>query len=278
MSDHPLGGPTGRLVSTWAPVRGLRLHALVSVKELRTDAPTVILVHGVAVSSRYLVPFAERLAPHARVYVPDLPGYGHSDRPPGRDLTVPELADALLTWMDRVGLERPHLFGNSFGCQVIADLAARHPDRVGRLVLQGPTMDPHARSAWQQVLRWLAVTPFERYSEGPVLLRDLWDLGLRRTIDLIRIALHDPIEQKLSRIRAPTLVVRGGRDAIVPQRWAEEAARLLPNGQLIVVERAAHTINYSQPSWLVDAIWPFLIGPADASALSFCASTGECGC
>jgi 2-hydroxy-6-oxonona-2,4-dienedioate hydrolase len=207
VSNHPLGGPTGRLVSTWAPVRGLRLHALASVKELPSDAPTLILVHGGAVPSRYLVPFAERLAPHARVYVADLPGYGHSDRPPGRDLTVPELADVLLAWMDWVGLERPHLFGNSFGCQVIADLAASHPDRVGRLVLQGPTMDPHARSAWQQALRWLAVTPFERYSEGPVLLRDLWDLGLRRAIDMIRIALHDPIEQKLSRIRAPTLVV-----------------------------------------------------------------------
>jgi 2-hydroxy-6-oxonona-2,4-dienedioate hydrolase len=278
VSALPLGGPTGRLVSTWAPVQGLRVHALVSVNELPSDAPTVVLVHGVAVSSRYLMPFAERLAPHARVYVPDLPGYGRSDRPPEGDLTVPELADVVLAWMDRVGLERPHLFGNSFGCQVIADLAARHPDRVGRLVLQGPTMDPHARSAWQQALRWLAVTPFERCSEGPVLLRDLWDVGLRRAINMIRMALHDPIEQKLRRIRAPTLVVRGTRDAIVPQRWAEEAARLLPHGQLIVIERAAHTINYSQPSWLVDAVWPFLVGLPEASALSSCASIAERGC
>jgi 2-hydroxy-6-oxonona-2,4-dienedioate hydrolase len=121
-------------------------------------------------------------------------------------------------------------------------------------------MDPHARSTWRQALRWLAVAPFERYSEVLVLLRDLWDLGPRRAANMIRIALDDPIEQKLPRSAAPTLIVRGSRDAIVPQRWAEEAARLLPNGQLVVIERAAHTINYSQPAWLVEAIWPFLNG------------------
>jgi pimeloyl-ACP methyl ester carboxylesterase len=214
------------------------------------------------------VPLAEHLAPHARVHVPDLPGYGLSDRPRGRDLTVTELADALLAWMDRIGLERPHLVGNSFGCQVIADLAARHPDRVGRLVLQGPTIDPHARSAWRQVLRWLVVTPFERSSEGVILLRDIRDLGPRRAVTMLRMALRDPIEQKLSRIVAPTLVVRGTRDAIVPQRWAEEAARLLPNGRLVVIERAAHTINYSQPAWLTDVVLPFLAGddPTDSLA------------
>jgi pimeloyl-ACP methyl ester carboxylesterase len=258
LDDDPFGGPTARLVSMWAPVHGLRLHALASAEAVPVGAPTVILVHGVAVSGRYLGPLAQRLAPYVRVWVPDLPGYGRSDRPRGRDLTVPELADALLAWMDRVGAGRPHLLGNSFGCQVIADLASRHPDRVGRLVLQGPTMDLRARSAWRQALRWLAVVPLERPSAGPVLLRDVWDLGPRRAADMIRMALHDPIERRLGRVVAPTLVVRGARDAIVPQRWAEDAARLLPHGRLVVIERAAHTINYSQPAWLARVVLPFL--------------------
>jgi 2-hydroxy-6-oxonona-2,4-dienedioate hydrolase len=254
-------GVSGTIASIWTPVRGLRLHAQTTVAALPPDAPTVVLVHGVAVSSRYLVPLAECLARRARVYVPDLPGYGRSDRPPRRDLNVPELADALLAWMDRIGLDRPHLIGNSFGCQVIADLASRHPDRVGRLVLQGPTMDPRARTALRQVIRWLSVVPFERPSEGLVLLRDIWDLGPRRAVNMISIALDDPIEQKLRRTVAETLVVRGTRDAIVPRRWAEDAARLLPNGRLIEIERAAHTINYSQPDRLVEVIWPFLTAP-----------------
>jgi 2-hydroxy-6-oxonona-2,4-dienedioate hydrolase len=250
-----------QLVSTWTPVHGLRIHAR-TVAASAPGTPTIVLVHGVAVSSRYLVPLAEHLALRARVYVPDLPGYGRSDRPPDRDLDVPELADTLLAWMERLGLTRPHLIGNSFGCQVIAHLAARHPDRVGRLVLQGPTMDPRARSFWRQALRWLAVAPLERPSEGLVLARDVWDLGPRRATDLIRKALHDRIEQNLPLIHAETLVVRGSRDAIVPQCWAEEAAQLLPNGRLVVIDGAAHTINYSQPDQFVRVTWPFLTASA----------------
>jgi pimeloyl-ACP methyl ester carboxylesterase len=82
------------------------------------------------------------------------------------------------------------------------------------------------------------------------------------------MSLNDPIEQKLCQIVAPTLVVRGTRDAIVPQRWAEEASDLLPNGRLVVIEHAAHTINYSQPAWLVEVIWPFLVGSGQAHASS----------
>lgn len=250
----------GRLVSTWTPVHGLRVHARTATACV-PGAPTVVLVHGVAVSSRYLVPLAEHLVPRARVFLPDLPGYGLSDRPSRRDLDVADLADVLLAWMDRMGLDQPHLIGNSFGCQVIADLAARHPDRVGRLVLQGPTFDPLARSFWRQGIRWLAVVPFERPSESLVLARDIWDLGPRRAMDLIRKGLRDPIEQKLPLVAAETLVVRGSLDAIVPRAWADEVVRLLPNGRLLVIDGAAHTINYSLPDRLVDAVWPFLTAP-----------------
>ena len=52
------------------------------------------------------------------------------------------LSGALSAWMEGIGVERATLVGNSMGCQVIAELAACHPERVERAVLQGPTMDP----------------------------------------------------------------------------------------------------------------------------------------
>ena len=75
---------------------------------------------------------------------------------------------------------------------------------------------------------------------------------------MIRKGLDNRIELNLPHVTAPTLVVRGSRDAIVPQRWAEQATRLLPNGRLVTLDGAAHTINYSQPARLFAAIWPFL--------------------
>jgi 2-hydroxy-6-oxonona-2,4-dienedioate hydrolase len=256
---------TERLESRWTEVRGLSMHARVAADLAAPDPPEVVLVHGVGVSSRYMIPTAERLAPFCRVYVPDLPGFGKSAKP-SRVLTLTELADALLAWIEASGLQRVALVGNSFGCQIIVDLAVRHPDRIERIVLQGPTIDPRARTWLRQIWRWLVNTPGEASSQGGVILRDYRDCGIPRLLRTFQEALRDRIEEKLPRVQVPALVVRGSRDAIVPQRWAEEATRLLPMGRLVVIPGAAHTLNYNSPVELVRVITPFLTdsqpGPA----------------
>ncbi|MDQ5811309.1 MAG: alpha/beta hydrolase [Actinomycetota bacterium] len=220
----------------------------------------VVLVHGLVVSSRYMVPAAERLAPHCRVFAPDLPGFGRSEKPP-RVLDVAGLSDALSAWMGEVGLERAALVGNSFGCQIIADLAVRHPGRVERAVLQGPTMDPLGRSVPRQVGRFLIDTSREPLSLLAIELLDYLSAGTRRLWRTFRYALEDRIEEKLPHMRVPTLVVLGSRDAIVPQRWAEEVARSLPMGRLVVIPGSAHAMNYSSPLELTRVVLPFLSEP-----------------
>jgi 2-hydroxy-6-oxonona-2,4-dienedioate hydrolase len=217
----------------------------------------VVLVHGLVVSSRYMIPTAQRLAAHYRVYAPDLPGFGRSEKPP-HALDVSGLSDALAAWMETVGLSRAALVGNSMGCQIIADLAARHPERVERAVLQGPTMDPRARTVLRQVGRFLLDAPREAPSLLPIELLDYLSAGTRRAWRTFAYALEDPIEEKLSKVRVPTLVVRGSRDPIVPQRWAEEAARLLPMGRLVVIPDAAHTLNYDHSIDLARTVRGFL--------------------
>jgi pimeloyl-ACP methyl ester carboxylesterase len=88
--------------------------------------------------------------------------------------------------------------------------------------------------------------------------QDYRDAGVRRVLATFRLALADPIEDKLPRLQAPTLVVRGARDPIVPQRWAEEAARRLPRGRLVVVPGAAHTMCFTSPDELARVVRPFL--------------------
>jgi 2-hydroxy-6-oxonona-2,4-dienedioate hydrolase len=61
-------------------------------------------------------------------------------------------------------------------------------------------------------------------------------------------------------MRVPTLVVRGSRDPIVPQRWAEEATHLLPEGRLVVIPDMPHTLIYNAPRQLARVILPFLSG------------------
>jgi pimeloyl-ACP methyl ester carboxylesterase len=218
------------------------------------------------VSSRYMVPTAERLAPHAQVYAPDLPGYGKSDKP-SRALSVVELADTLAVWIQAVGLGRVSLVGNPFGCQILADLAARYPERVERLVLLGPMGDPRARSFARIAGRWLLNLPFEPVSLDLVAARDFLDMGPRRTVGTICEMLRDRIEAKLPLVRAPTLVVRGSRDPTVPQRWAERVTELLPCGRLAVIGGAPHTVNFNSPVAVARLVCAFLAEPQETEAI-----------
>src|SRR5215213_1015797 len=98
---------TRRSVGTmWTVVDGTRMHARVS--EGLGDGPAVVLVHGLVVSGRYMIPTLKRLAVHHRVYAPDLPGFGKSGKP-ARAQDVPGLSDALAGWMRNLGLERAAL-------------------------------------------------------------------------------------------------------------------------------------------------------------------------
>lgn len=89
-------------------------------------------------------------------------------------------------------------------------------------------------------------------------LRDYREAGLRRAWRTFMHALDDPTEEKLPFVRAPTLVVRGSLDAIVPQRWTEEAVRRLPRGRLAVIPGGPHVLNYTTPRPFVRLVRRFI--------------------
>jgi 2-hydroxy-6-oxonona-2,4-dienedioate hydrolase len=221
------------------------------------DASPIVLIHGMVVSGRYFAPLAERLASRFRVVIPDLPGHGRSIKPV-KALDIPMLASALSQLLDATGLERPDLLANSYGCQVIIELAARLPERVGRLVLVGPTGDPTAQGVLRQYGRWLRNIPGERPAQLPVLFLDCRDVGIRRTIEMFQHMRRHDMASLLPSVTAPTLVVRGGNDPIAPQRWAETVAGRLPSGRLAVIHGAAHAVNFNSPRQLAQVVQAFL--------------------
>jgi 2-hydroxy-6-oxonona-2,4-dienedioate hydrolase len=249
--------PLENMQSVWATIGGLPGHARVSVTPAPPDLAPVVLVHGLSVSSRYMVPTARCLAPYRRVYAPDLPGFGKSTHPE-RILNIAELADALAAWLDFFKLGRVVLLGNSMGCQIIVDFALRWPERVERLILVGPTVDRRGRTLLEQARRLLVNVPREPISSIVTQARDYWACGLRRTIGTMRRALEDRIEEKLPRLGMPTLVARGANDPIAPQRWCEELAWLLPDGRLAVIAQAPHATNYDAPMALTRLVLAFL--------------------
>jgi pimeloyl-ACP methyl ester carboxylesterase len=250
----------------WTVVDGTRIYARVSKSPGDPVLPPVVLVHGLSASSRYMLPAARALAPYCRVYTPDLPGFGYSQKPP-RVLDLEGLADALAAWTRAMGIERAVFLGNSLGCQKICNLALRHPDLIEGAVFLGPTMDPKA-SAWREFFRlvkdllffeplsFIGVAALEFLHAGPWWAQRTYHYGL-----------NDDVLGKYARMQVPVLVVRGEHDPITPVRWADQLVALLPQTEpLVTVSGAGHCLHHSAPDAFLDAVLPFLRALAERSS------------
>ncbi|MBX3000544.1 MAG: alpha/beta hydrolase [Caldilineaceae bacterium] len=236
---------------------GLSIFARIS-SEGNSSSQPIVLVHGLSMSGRYLLPTAKALSSARPVYVPDLPGFGKSAKP-DHVLTIPQLADVLAAWIATQKLNRAAFLGNSFGCQVIVEFALRYPERISHAILTGPSVDPAARSAFRQILRlFFDALLFEPLPLYAVALLDYSIAGPWRTLQTLDHLINDPIERKLPQVKIPALVVRGSQDLIVPQSWAEDAARSLPRGQLVVLNGEGHAVNFSAPARLAQIVNTFL--------------------
>ena len=215
----------------------------------------VVHVHGFAISGEYLMPTARRLAGQWINVVPDLPGYGRSERR-DRVMDIPALALALLGVLDALDIDKAVLVGNSMGCPVSLEVAHAAPERVHRLVLVSPAggvqnqpllraLGQLARDGIRESPRMLPVAVPDYVRFGPLNgLRLFHELTLYPSLERL---LHSPV---------PTLAVLGGRDPLMasPAR-VREVARLSPEHLTVaLIEKAAHAVNFSHPEELAGAI------------------------
>ncbi|BBH63853.1 dihydrolipoamide acetyltransferase [Actinoplanes sp. OR16] len=218
-------------------VSGLRIH------DRHHDIPglPIVLVHGLAVSHRYLMPTAVALAGRGHpVLVPDLPGFGRSDKP-GRAFDVDEHAYHLATWLDIRGIDRACLAGHSFGAEVVARLAVRRPDLTAALVLASPTADPTARSRTGLFRRFLVDMLVEGPVQAPMIA---WDVAVARPWRVLATVGHsvrNALEDDLPHLPVRPLVLGGALDPIAPLRWRASVARAT-GGVAVTIPGAAHNV------------------------------------
>jgi pimeloyl-ACP methyl ester carboxylesterase len=197
-------------------------------------------VHGLAVSHRYLMPTARALCARRPVVLPDLPGFGLSDKP-SRAYDVEQHARALSAWLDRRGLDRICLVGHSFGAEVATRLAVLRPDVVAALVLAGPTTDPAARTWPGLVARFVADLPVEQLWQAGILARDVADAKPWRVLATVGHSLRNAIEKDLVRLPVAPLVLGGALDPVAPARWRSEVAAIT-TGATVTVPYAGHNV------------------------------------
>jgi len=216
-------------------------------------------LHGFGLSGRYLLPTAELLADEFHTFVPDLPGFGRSGKPKD-PLDVPDLAHAAARFLDDRGVESATLVGNSMGCPVICEFAYHHPDRIDRAILVSPAGGLHN----QPLRRAVGQLTRDGGREPPSMIRvatpDYLRFGVPSTVRMFRALTRYPSLERLLELEIPTLVVIGSRDPLMPRPTRiQNVARQSDNHVLVVlIEGAAHAINFSHPGELAHVIRSFM--------------------
>ncbi len=281
--------------SRFIDVGGLEVH----YKLAGEGRPALVLLHGFAAST---FSWREVMAPLAQDYTVvafDRPAFGLTERPrtwPGDSpYSTPAQAELTVALLDRLGIERAVLVGNSAGGTVAMLTALQYPERVEGLVLVDPAVYGGGGSpAWLRPL--LALPQVDRL--GPLFVRRIQGWGL----DFARSAWHDPsritdevwagytrplqaqdwdvglweltragrplgLEERLGELRLPVLVITGDDDRIVPTEQSVRLAGEIAGAELVVIPNCGHVPHEECPAAWLAAVQDWLAArPGETAA------------
>jgi pimeloyl-ACP methyl ester carboxylesterase len=274
--DNP---PRGKFVE----VDGVRLHYVE-----RGEGRPLLMLHGnlTMIEDLEISGIIDSAAARYRVIAFDRPGYGHSERPPGRIWNARAQAELFHRALDCMGCKRPVVFGHSLGTLAALSLALDFPSDVHGLVLAGgyyyPTPRPDlplmvlpgvpivgdalrytispllARLMWPAALRLLfgpAPVP-ERFSRFPIWMAlrpsQLRTIGAESAILIPDVA---ALRRRYSELRLPVVLLAGSEDRFVdPNTHSAALHQELPHSRLQMVPGAGHMVHHTRPDEVLGAI------------------------
>lgn len=243
---------------------------------------TVLLIHGsgpgVSAWANWrltIPPLAERY----RVIAPDIVGFGYSDHP--LDGYTPRFwLDHVVGVLDSLEIARAHVIGNSFGGSLALGLAIHHPERVDRLVLMGSVgtrfeLTPGLDAVWgyqpsvesmRELLAIFAFAPHPQIEELAVMryeasIRPGVQEAYSRMFPSPRQSSVDALahgDDELAAIAAPTLIVHGREDQVIPLSSSLALHRLIPDSQLHVFGRCGHWTQIEHSDEFAALVMAFL--------------------
>ncbi len=260
--------------SSFTNVGGYRVHYYTMGP---ADGPAAVLIHGLGGRSDDW----EKLAPYLakagyRVYLPDLPGYGESEKPASFSYSVTDESKIVVGFLDRLGLQQVDLGGWSMGGWIVQLVAANHPERVRRLMLfdsAGLYMKPQ----WDtRLFTPISAAELDRFvallMPNPPQIPDFVARDILRTSRdhawIIHRALgsmlqgRETTDQLLPRLGMPVLIVWGASDMITPLSEGQKMQKLIPHAQLEVVQGCGHLAPNDCARQIGPQVVGFLKNPA----------------
>jgi len=228
--------------------------------------PPVLLLHELGGSGASFAALTAALAAGRRVIAPDLRGAGRSEKTV-HPFTLHDAADDILALLDRLAIARVDALGAALGCYVATSLAARHPDRVRRVLLCAVAPGIDARTASYlteraaavraQGMRVAADTSLnnafpDAHADIRACYRPRWIANDPAAFARLSQALaaHAMTADDWGRITQPCLVLSGAHDFIWSPETGREVAALIPGARFDVLRAAGHFPHLQSPAEL----------------------------
>lgn len=282
--------PVEALKARWAPwpsrfieVEGMSVH--LRDEGPRTDGTPLVLLHGTSASLHTWEGWVDALKGERRVIRIDLPGFGLTGPAPDGDYHLARYSRFVGALLDDLGLKQVVLAGNSFGGQVAWKFAADAPDRVARLVLVDAAGYPYRPESVPLAFRMARIPVLEPLMTHTLprsmvesSVRNVYGDPARVTSELVdryhELALREgnrgalvqrfrqspggEFTEQISRIKAPTLILWGGLDRLIPLENGQRFAREITGSQLVVFDALGHVPHEEDPITTVAAVKRFL--------------------
>src|SRR5271170_2204181 len=242
----------------------------------------LLLIMGLSYASNMWHRSRPGLAKKYRTIALDNRGIGQSDAPPGIYPIALMAADAAAA-LDAAGVESAHVFGVSMGGMIAQEFALNYPQRVRSLILGctasgGPTAvqaDPEALQALtrqgmtpeestEAIIPFIydAATPRARIDED-MTIRLKWYPTPQGYLGQLQGILAWESYSRIAQIKAPTLIIHGETDQLIPVANAHLLAERIPHAQLGLIPRASHIFETDQPGVAIRLIAEFLAAQHD---------------
>jgi pimeloyl-ACP methyl ester carboxylesterase len=245
-------------------------------------APALLLLHGFGSSLQAWDDWSLKLEQKYRVIRLDLPGFGLTGASPANDYSEEKDLAILTHFADKLGLEKFSVVGHSMGGKMAWSLAASQPERVQALVLMAPdgfpeTKDigtkPYEVPAIMGLIKFVLPKYLVRKSIEPAFVQAdaLNDALVNRYFDMLRAPgvrgailersnqtiYTDPVP-RLKAIKAPTLLIWGEQDQMIPSTNAQSYANVLSNSTTVLIPKLGHLLQEEQPEKGLAAVMQFL--------------------
>jgi len=233
----------------------------------------LLLLHGLGAEADVWAYCLEPLCERYRVIAPDLLGFGRSSKPL-INYRIATFVEVLDRFLQALAVPRVSIVGNSMGAWIAAALALRFPERVSKLVLNdaigivaGAVDVPidFRPSSLQNMREILEFMFYDKTLATDELVEMAYQCHLERNdgptiaslLETVRLRL-DQLDDKLSQLKAPTLLIWGDTDRVSPLSVAENYLRLIPGARLEIIPQCGHIPALEKPQELVQHILRFL--------------------